>query len=215
MCGRFTQRYSWRQVHAYLRHWTVITPDEPVSVTPMRFATLLHRDAKGGLAMAPMRWGFADRNAANPARPKHMHVRAETIDARAAFAESFIARRALIYVENFNEGEEVGKKTVQYVISPNDQQPIAIAAIYEEWRNGPLSLHTFVMVTTEPNPLIARITDRMPAVLAGDDQQTWLEGAPIEAKITLRPYDDGGAWTMAPQSPLQRKLTPDLFAPTR
>jgi len=213
MCGRFTQRYAWRAVHAFLRHWTPVEGDAPVSVTPMRFATILRRDEAGTAVMAPMRWGFADPRAENPARPKHMHVRAETIDERHAFAASFRERRGVLYVQNFNEGEEVGKKTVQWVITPNDGEPIAIAVIYEEWRNGPQSLFTFVMVTTAPNKLIARITDRMPAILKPDDVAQWLNGAPDEAKALLSPYDDAGAWTMLPQTPLQRKLTPDLFAP--
>ena len=64
------------------------------------------------------------------------------------------------------EGEELENgKTRQWVITPNDGEPVAIAVIFEEWRNGADSLLTFVMVTTPPNTLIARITDRMPAIL--------------------------------------------------
>jgi hypothetical protein len=33
--------------------------------------------------MVPMRWGFAAHEDPNPSSPKHMHVRAETIDQRA------------------------------------------------------------------------------------------------------------------------------------
>jgi len=46
---------------------------------------------------------------------------------------------------------------------PNDGLPIAIAVICEQWTNGGEVLDTFVMLTTPPNALIARITDRMPA----------------------------------------------------
>ena len=54
---------------------------------------------------------------------------------------------------------------MQWTIMPNDRLPVAIAMNCEQWTNGADVLDTFVMVTTPPNSLIARITDRMPAIL--------------------------------------------------
>ena len=104
-----------------------------------------------------------------------MHVRSETIDTRRTFAHAFADARGILMVHTFNEGEELPNgKTKQCVVTPNDGQPIAIAVIFEEWQNGPESLLTFVMVTTPPNALIARITDRMPAILPRETWATWL-----------------------------------------
>jgi putative SOS response-associated peptidase YedK len=89
------------------------------------------------------------------------------------------------------------------VIAPNDRQPIAIAVICEEWRSGPETLPTFVMVTTPANALISRITDRMPAILPREAWPLWLgeREAPLtEVKALLETYDDGGNWTMTEQA---------------
>ena len=60
------------------------------------------------------------------------------------------------------------------------------------------------MVTVPPNPLIARITDRMPAILRQEDWSVWLgeDDAPLkDVKALLRTFDDEGAWEMAEQAP--------------
>jgi putative SOS response-associated peptidase YedK len=169
--------------------------------------------------MAAMRWGFSKPE--NPAfKPDHMHARAETIDSRPTFAESFAERRGIVIVETFNEGEQLPSgKTQQWVIRPTDRKPIAIAVIWEEWAGDTGSEPTFVMVTVPPNPLIGRITDRMPAILPQQDWPVWLgetDASLAEAKALLRTFDDKGAWEMAQQVPASKaaKKTPpqgDLF----
>lgn len=219
MCGKFTQMASWRDVVDFSQPLTEpgeaagAAEDEVVLATPMRFANILRLDAAGRRELAPMRWGFAELGAANPGKPKHMHCRAETIDALPTFRESFALRRGILPVRTFNEGEEIGSKTRQWVITPKDRLPIAIAVIFEEWRNGEETLLTFVQVTTAANALIGAITDRMPAILPDAAAQAiWLGETPAtlaEVKAVLTPYDDRGMWDMAPeQKPVQRKRPP-------
>lgn len=205
MCGKFTQLSSWEQVHAFSQPLvTRKDADAVVISTPMRPANIMRRSAAGEREMVSMRWGFAGRDDPNPSRPKHMHVRAETIDQRRTFAQAFATSRGILMVHTFNEGEELANgKTKQWVVTPHDGQPIAIAVIFEEWHNGPETLLTFVMVTTPPNALIARITDRMPAILPREMWATWLgeTDAPLgDVKALLRAFVDGGNWTMEPQT---------------
>jgi putative SOS response-associated peptidase YedK len=204
MCGKFTQMSSWQEVHAFTQPLVVKKAnDEVVVSTPMRFANIMHLNERGEREMVQMRWGFAGRDATNPSRPKHMHVRSETIDTRRTFAHAFANARGILMVHTFNEGEELPNgKTKQWVVTPNDGQPVAIAVIFEEWQNGPESLLTFVMVTTPPNALIGRITDRMPAILPRETWPTWLgetDASPVQVKAVLQTFDDGGNWTMGPQ----------------
>jgi putative SOS response-associated peptidase YedK len=215
MCGKFTQMATWAEVAS----WKIgETPSEALermerearergaedsremTATPMRMAAILRLNDQGAREMVMMRWGFTKAGSTAP-RPDYMHARSETIDQRPTFRESFAQRRGICFVKTFNEGEEVGKKTVQWTVRPRDGKPIAIAVIYEEWVNGEERLFTFVQVTTPPNPLIAKITDRMPAILAEDDHAIWLgeDRAPLEeVKAFLRPYDDAGNWDFAP-----------------
>ncbi len=162
-----------------------------------------------------MRWGFAGKGDASPARPKHMHARCETVDRLPTFANAFTNGRGILVVHTFNEGEELPNgKTKQWVITPNDGKPIAIAVICEKWANGSETLDTFIKVTTPANALISRITDRMPAILQPDDWATWLgekEASPADVKVVLQTFEDGGSWTMTQQEPRrkpQSKSTP-------
>ena len=107
MCGKFTQHSSWREVHAFSQPLTVPANAELVVSTPMRTANIMRLSANGEREMVPMRWGFAGRDDPNPARPKHMHVRAETIDTRRTFAHAFATSRGILMVHTFNEGEEL------------------------------------------------------------------------------------------------------------
>lgn len=213
MCGKFTQLASWRELVAFSEP---LTEDaEIITATPMRMAYILRLDESGAREMAEMRWGFSDRRAQNPSRPKHMHARAETIDTLPTFADSFARRRGILIVRNFNIGEELPNgKTKQWVITPKDKKPLAFAVIYEEWENGDQRLSTFVQVTVPANLLIAPLTDRMPALLAEQDWPLWLgERAAhlAEVKDLLRTFDDAGAWSMEEQAPKRAAVQQDLF----
>jgi len=125
-------------------------------------------------------------------RPSHIHARAESIDVKPTFRDAFARRRGLIFVSSFNEGEEIAPtKTAQYVLTPTDDKPIAIAVVWNHWRKeGELALLSFAMVTTPANELIGTITDRMPALVGMDDWPKWLgevPASPEELKALLRP----------------------------
>jgi putative SOS response-associated peptidase YedK len=112
-------------------------------------------------------------------------------------------------------------KTQQFVITPNDGRPLAIAVIYERWvhDNGD-ELYTFVMVTTPHNSLIATITDRMPAIIQPEDWGKWLgekECSTEELKALLKTQESEPAhpnesgWTMKPEKPAKLQDQPQLF----
>lgn len=211
MCGKFTQMFTWGELHHLLGLTGEAPPgnaeDGPTTSTPMRTANILHLNDDGERVMTKMRWGFSKAGSPSP-RPDHMHACAETIDTRPTFRESFERRRGLCFVRTFNEGEEVGKKTVQWTITPKDGKLIPIAVIYELWVNGDERLYTFVQVTTAANALISKITDRMPAIIPEDHWPLWLgeDRAPLaEVKAILQPFDDGGGWDMAPEPKKPRK----------
>lgn len=216
MCGKFTQLASWREVHAFSQPLVVQGADALVVATPMRFANIIRLNAAGAREMVPMRWGFAGKDDPNPSRPKHMHARAETIDTRPTFARAFASGRGILMVHTFNEGEELPSgKTKQWVLTPNDGLPIAIAVICEEWVNGAERLDTFIQVTTPANALISRITDRMPAILPREAWGPWLgetDASPAELKALLNTYEDRDTWTMTEQVPSRR---PKPTAPKR
>ena len=218
MCGKFTQMMSWGELvtlSELIGHAT--GPVE--TVTPMRFATVLGLGAEGKRQAARMRWGLVPASAGDPTLgTKFIHARAETIEQKPTFREAFFLRRGLLIVNTFNEGKEITpKKTEQYVVTLQGRAATAIAVIWERWasRAGG-ALETFAMVTVPPNPLIATITDRMPAVVDDADWAKWLGEEPAtvdELKAILKtsdlPMDMEKAGKPAP--PPRPKKQPDLF----
>ncbi|NIK86865.1 putative SOS response-associated peptidase YedK [Rhizomicrobium palustre] len=150
-------------------------PEE--TATPIRLVSVIAIGADGKRKAVRMRWGLVPPGAKDPTAVKpHIHARAETIDTKPTFREAFAKRRGLVVVNSFNEGLEITPtKTEQYVLTPKDGAPIAIAVVWEHWRE-PLggSLLSFAMVTVPPNALIATITDRMPALIEPKDWPLWL-----------------------------------------
>jgi putative SOS response-associated peptidase YedK len=209
MCGKFTQLASWQEVHAFSQPLIINGAEEVIVSTPMRFANIMRLKANGEREMVSMRWGFAGKDDTAPTRPKHMHARSETIDALPTFKHAFARARGILMVHTFNEGEELPSgKTKQWVVTPHDGQPIAIAVICEEWHNASETLETFVQVTTPANMLISRITDRMPAILPREAWPMWLgetDASQAEVKALLQMFEDGGTWTMTEQASSKKR----------
>ena len=83
--------------------------------------------------------------------------------------------RGILMVHTFSQGKELPNgKTKQWVIGPQDGQPVAIVVIWEEWHNGPEALLLSCRSRRLANTLIAPITDRMPAILLREAWATWL-----------------------------------------
>ncbi|MGE0830631.1 MAG: SOS response-associated peptidase [Hyphomonadaceae bacterium] len=216
MCGKFTQMATWPEVVAFSQP-LVYAASERIVSTPMRMARIIRLNGQGARENVAMRWGFSKKGATTPARPDHMHARAETIDTRATFAHAFAHQRGVLLVHTFNEGEALASgKTRQWTVTPKDGAPLALAVVCEQWTNGDQSLWTFVQITVPANPLIAQITDRMPAILRPEDWGLWLgetEASLADVKALLKTYDDAGGWDFAPeQKPAKPKsATRDLL----
>lgn len=191
MCGKFTQKRAFANLTRLREAFGIAEIDE--AFTPMRFAPVIALDGNGVRKAVPMRWGLIPGFARDAAETKpHIHARAETIDTKPTFRESFEKRRGILLASTFNEGEEVTPtRTQQYVLTPKDGEPVAIAILWDKWRGEDGNwLLTFAMVTVAANPQVSTITDRMPALIEEGDWAKWLgeEAATLDAlKAMLRP----------------------------
>lgn len=204
MCGKFTQLVQWEDVFGYVDPRIVMPEEAPVRyATPMRMAFVTRLGEDGKREQLQMRWGFSKPGQAS-FKPDHMHARSETVDSRPTFADSFAERRGVLVVHSFNEGEELPSgKTKQWVFSPKDNKPISIAVIWEEWEGDDGVVPCFIQLTTPANPLVSKITDRMPAILREEDWPVWLgeSDAPLkDMKALLGTFDDEGNWLMTEQA---------------
>lgn len=171
--------------------------------------------------VVPMRWGFPDPR--DWRRPRPIHARSETVDAKEPFRTPFHAgQRGIVAFRTFNEGEEVTKpsgktETRQWTVDPQDGQPRGFAFVWRRFEIAdlPAPMLACVMVTVPANELIRRTIKpledepRMPAILEDDAWPTWLgevEATPAAAKAVLKTME-GVNWQSAlePKKPRPRK----------
>lgn len=223
MCGKFTQMMSWG-AYVSLAEALAGANGAPGGradvVSPMRDALVLRLGPSCARETAVMRWGLVPWWAKDPGiGTRFIHARAESIENTKAYAEAFMQRRGLAIVSEFYESRHLtATKREPHRIWPEDGKPLALACIWERWRQShDAPLETFAIVTVPANATIAPVHDRMPAVIAEADWPKWLGESPAtleELKALLRPCQE--PMHIAPVSarrppPPPRPAQPDLF----
>ena len=199
MCGRFTQRLSWAELHELmdligaplnLRLRYNVAPSQDVAVV---------RATANGRHLSMLRWGLIPAWAKDPAiGHKLINARAETAAEKPSFRTAFRHRRCLIPADGFYEWQR-GRGTRQpWLFGLRNAAPFAFAALWERWTvpagaalSGSLSqrspggmVETCTILTTAANETVAPVHSRMPVILAPDAYSPWLAGE----EIPLTPY---------------------------
>jgi putative SOS response-associated peptidase YedK len=111
-----------------------------------------------------------------------INARADGVAERPAFRDAFASRRCLVLADGFYEWERrpglAGKQP--WWISRDDSAPFAFAGLWATWRpaaDGVEPLRTCTIVTTDANPAVARLHDRMPVILEAGAEAAWLDHA--------------------------------------
>jgi putative SOS response-associated peptidase YedK len=170
MCGRFTLIDPLRIRAAYPRfHFEEFSEYRlpRFNIAPTQAILGVRNDGRNDVE--PLRWGIDGR----------INARVETVTARP------LAFRCIIFADGFYEWR--GRKPVYHTMK--DERPFAFAGIWQPVIEGePPS----AIVTCEPNELVARVHDRMPAILRDDQLDAWLSEGDMATEVTrafIRPYD--------------------------
>jgi putative SOS response-associated peptidase YedK len=165
------------------------------NIAPTQEAPVIRANAQGEREVALARWGLVPFWAADlKVGTKMINARCEGIEAKPAFREAVRQRRCIVPATGFFEWKgEPGRKQ-PYAITLADRTPFAFAGLWERWKpkdGAGEPVETFTIVTTDANPAVAGIHDRMPVILPFAAIDTWLKGTPEQACALLKPY--GGA----------------------
>ena len=111
-----------------------------------------------------------------------------------AFRKPIHSQRCLVMADAYIEGITVERLNKPFLIYlRNKIRPFAMAGIWDVWSNpdsGEL-FHSFAIVTTYPNQLVARLPyHRMPVILFREDEAGWLskDASPRELSLLMKPY---------------------------
>jgi len=140
-----------------------------------------------------MRWGLIPSWAKDPKIAYHtINAKAETVDSKPAFRNSFKSRRCLVPASGFYEWKKLDSKRKQpYYFQLKSQELFAFAGLYNIWQNEKgEELKTYTIITTNANTLVNQIHERMPVILAKEDENTWLDMQSSTEKLQqlLKPF---------------------------
>lgn len=179
MCGRFVQSASVDDYAGYFdaRHVKTESLEVNYNVAPtdLVYAVAEHQ---GERQIGAFAWGLVphwskDRKQA----ARFINARAESIQSKPAFRDSFVSRRCIVPADGFYEWTRRGDLKVPHYIFQGSHAPLALAGLWAVWKDPQTDewVRTCSIVTTKPNDFMAPIHDRMPAVLTRDQWEPWLD----------------------------------------
>lgn len=192
MCGRYSITTPFEAL-ARLFAVTGPLPNLPprYNLAPTQSAPVVRSNA-GARELVLLRWGLIPAwSKEGPSSTPLINARAETVAQKPAFRSAFRARRCLVPADGFYEWQAGPKVKQPYHIAMADQQPFALAGLWERWQPkapGEAAIESFVILTTDANTLCRPIHHRMPVIVAPDHYELWLTGPREVAEGLLRPY---------------------------
>lgn len=183
MCGRFTQNYTWAEVHAFLNLLGAPRNLRPrYNIAPTTSVDVLRLDAEGRRELVSMRWGLVPFFWKKGLRdvPATFNARAETVAEKPMFRDAFKKRRAVIPASGFFEWKGAKGDKTPHLFSAADGSPVlAFAGLWDRWRD-PASgedLLSCTIIVSGASAWMAPYHDRMPVLLGRDDIESWLDGS--------------------------------------
>jgi putative SOS response-associated peptidase YedK len=198
MCGRFTLHHDPAEIFdrfeiqgslfAELTPRFNIAPSQAVAV-------ITEHGPRRERLLEPMQWGLVPFWARDTELGKKLiNARSETAAEKPSFKHALKRRRCLVPADGFYEWDRATKQPMHF--RKKGGALFAFAGLFDEWQSPDGSaLRSFTVLTTTPNPLVARIHDRMPVILKdADAEDAWLDvqGTPLDSlELFFAPLDAG------------------------
>jgi putative SOS response-associated peptidase YedK len=205
MCGRFTKKYTWQEIHALYR-LTVpsaipnmqpsynVCPTDPVDVVV---------DREGKREVEVMRWGIVPfwwSKSLQEHRLATFNARVETVTTKPFFREPFERRRCLMPVSGYFEWEDTPHGKQPWYFTARDGSPVlTVAALWDSWKNKETGerLKSCAMIISEPNDFVAEVHDRMAVLLMPNQFEHWLSGNMTVEELKPAPNEYLQRWAVS------------------
>ena len=208
MCGRFTNRFTWKELHERLdlvgsplnlRPRYNVAPGQDVAVACAACPGPRSGEASEGRTLAMLRWGLIPTWAKDPVIAwKLINARSETAAEKPSFRSAFRHRRCLIPADRFYEWKRRGGTRQPWLFGLRDGAPLVFAGLWERWtvpegaaltgslaeRSPGDAVETCTILTTAANETVAPVHGRMPVILPPVAWDAWLAGN----QVPLEPY---------------------------
>ena len=196
MCGRFALYNTAEAVenHFRIRLPAIFSPRYNIAPS-QQILTITVANAGGPRHAVYRRWGLIPGWAKDmKIGYKMINARAESIADKPAFRAAFKRRRCLIPASGFYEWGRAGTDKQPYFVRLRDGEVLAFAGLWESW-TGPEDgriVETCTIITTEANRPVGEIHDRMPAIVAPEMYDLWLDPEADRDRLLglLQPFVD-------------------------
>lgn len=194
MCGRFTNKLSWSEIHALYRLTDTRPNIQPrYNIAPTQSVPVIRLGRDGQRELAILRWGLI------PAWAKDetigystINARAETVATKPAFRDAYRRRRCIVPASGFLEWRQEGRGKQPYHFHRKDDRPLSLAGLWERWTRGAEPVESFTIIVTDANAAVRPLHERMPVVLADDALDAWVDptAQPDKLAALLQPAEN-------------------------
>lgn len=195
MCGRFSLTKEEAEIEKRFQA-KFYTNDlvKRYNVAPSQLSLVMTADEPAKLQL--FKWGLIpswskDRTIGY----KMINARSETVFEKPSFRNLLKRKRCLVISDGFYEWKPLtGKHKQPFRIGLKDWSLFAFAGLWDEWTDKETGevVHTFTILTTNANHLVAPIHDRMPVILAPESEKKWISKtlSPDEIRELFLPMDE-------------------------
>ncbi len=178
MCGRFILDTNPELIEFYFELDHPAPAFQPSwNIPPGSDVPVVWQMPADGRACSLMRWGLIPHWAkTTTSKYKMINAKAETLAEKPAFRLAYQQRRCLIPTNGFYEWHATAQGKQPYYIGMQDHGLFAFAGLWEYWE-GEQTIHSFTIITTVANKLIAGIHERMPVIIEPANFSAWLDPA--------------------------------------
>jgi len=234
MCGRYSAAGTldeFAKMIAFICRAPFFAPR--YNIAPRQQAPVLLLE-NGEPTVKLMRWGLIPSWAKEESiGDKLINARAETLSEKTSFKKPFEFQRCLVVADGFYEWQLTGPVRTPFRFTMKDKSFFCMAGLWEKWIKPPARgefdftdldepqpsrvIETFTIITTEANPMVARVHERMPVILYKDAWQHWIDDRRNgkDVNYLLRPFhaEDMDCYRVSPLVNNARNDSPECLKP--
>jgi putative SOS response-associated peptidase YedK len=158
-----------------------------MNIAPTQPTGVVRLDVKGQRAFELVRWGLIPSWMKDPAKLSLiLNARAETVLEKPSFRGNMRHRRCIVPASGFYEWVGPPRAKRPFLIQPRDGKCLGFAGLWDHWLGADGSeIETMAIITVAANATVSAVHDRMPAILAADQFDAWLDVRGVDAKDAM------------------------------
>lgn len=174
MCGRFSLELDDSFYPRYDVD-TIIEISPSYNIAPSSIIPVIVKNIPK--KVIKMRWGYLPSwSKEYDSKYTVINTRAETIENKPYFKQSFMNQRCLIPATGFYEWREDPTEKTPFYFHLKNSTYFSFAGIYSVWKDvSGKEFYTCSIITTKPNELMIPIHDRMPVILSQEEEELWID----------------------------------------